>query len=85
MFRDDAPLLIKAAIGDSLNLKLVETLYAAGVEKVGIDRYLDRASKPGQKPASWSRASQEMVGTGVNGWAALARVGGGHEDPGNQW
>ncbi len=48
-FCDDATPLIKATIGDSLNAKLVGTLYAGGVEKVGMDRYLAGACKLGQK------------------------------------
>ena len=51
MFCDDATKLIKSTIGDSLNAKLIGTLYAGGVEKVGMDRYLERAHKLGQKLA----------------------------------
>ena len=51
MFCDDATKLIKSTIGDSLSAKLIGTLYAGGVEKVGMDRYLDRAHKLGQKLA----------------------------------
>ena len=47
-FCDDATKLIKSTIGDSLNAKLIGTLYAGGVEKVGMDRYLERAHKLGQ-------------------------------------
>lgn len=36
-------------IDDLLNAKLIGTLYAGGVEKVGMDRYLDRAFVLGQK------------------------------------
>ncbi len=50
-FCDDATKLIKSTIGDSLNAKLVGTLYAGGVEKVGIDRYLERAFRLGKKLA----------------------------------
>ena len=49
MLCDDATKLIKSTIGDSLNAKLIGTLYAGGVEKVGMDRYLERAHKLGQK------------------------------------
>ncbi|MFC2077343.1 flavodoxin family protein [Candidatus Bipolaricaulota bacterium] len=49
MFCDDATKLIKSTIGDSLNAKLIGSLYAGGVEKVDFDRYLDRAHKLGQK------------------------------------
>ena len=49
MFCDDATMLIKSTIGDSLNAKLTGTLYAGGVEKVGMDRYFERAHKLGQK------------------------------------
>ena len=52
MFCDDATKLIKSTIGDSLNAKLIGTLYAGGVEKVGMDRYLERARKLGQKLAA---------------------------------
>jgi len=48
-FCDDATPLIKSTIGDSLNAKLVGTLYAGGVEKVCLDRYLAAAYKLGQK------------------------------------
>jgi len=48
-FCDDATTLIKNTIGDSLNAKLVGTLYAGGVEKVGTDRYLERAKKLGAR------------------------------------
>jgi len=51
-FCDAATPLIKSTIRDSLNAKLVGTLYAGGVEKVGMDRYLDSAFKLGQKLAS---------------------------------
>ena len=46
------PKLIKSTIGDSLNAKLIGTLYAGGVEKVGRERYLDRAFKLGQNLAA---------------------------------
>lgn len=49
MFCDDATSLIKNTIGDSLNAKLIGTLYAGGVEKVGMDRYLQKAHKLGRK------------------------------------
>ena len=48
-FCDDATPLIRTTIRDSLNAKLIGTLYAGGVEKVGIDRYLERAHRLGQK------------------------------------
>jgi len=50
-FCDDATPLIKSTIRDSLNAKLVGTLYAGGVEKVGMDRYLTAAQKLGRKLA----------------------------------
>ena len=50
-FCDDATALIRTTIRDSLNSKLVGTLYAGGVEKVGIDRYLAEAFALGQKLA----------------------------------
>lgn len=49
MFCDDATSLIKNTIGDSLNAKLIGTLYAGGVEKVDMDRYLEKAHKLGRK------------------------------------
>ena len=49
MFCDDATKLIRSTIGDSLNTKLIGTLYAGGVEKVGMDRYFERVCKLGQK------------------------------------
>ncbi|MBE0634902.1 hypothetical protein IH601_02755 [Candidatus Bipolaricaulota bacterium] len=52
MFCDDAAKLIKSTIGDSLNAKLIGTLYAGGVEKVGMDRYLEKAHKLGRKLAT---------------------------------
>lgn len=51
MFCDDATKLIKSTIGDSLNAMLIGTLYAGGVEKVGMDRCLERAHRLGQKLA----------------------------------
>ena len=51
MFFDDAAKLIKSTIGDSLNAKLIGTLYAGGIEKVRMDRYLERAHKLGQRLA----------------------------------
>ena len=50
-FCDDATKLIKSTIGDSLNAKLIGTLYAGGVEKVGMNRYLEQAHKLGRKLA----------------------------------
>jgi multimeric flavodoxin WrbA len=50
-FCDDATKLISSTIGDSLNAKLVGTLYAGGVEKVGVDRYTQRAHKLGRRLA----------------------------------
>jgi len=58
MFCDDATKLIKSTIGDSLIAKLIGTLYAGGVEKVGTDRYLERAHKLGRKLTS-SRSLRE--------------------------
>ena len=51
MFCDDATKLIKSTIGDSLSAKLIGTLYATGVKKVGLERYLELAHKLGQKLA----------------------------------
>ena len=50
-FCDDATPLIKSTIGDSLNAKLGGTLYAGGVEKVGLERYLDRSRRLGRRLA----------------------------------
>jgi len=50
-FCDDATSLIKTTIGDLLNAKLVGTLYAGAVEKVGIECYLVVAQKLGRKLA----------------------------------
>ncbi|HUT87330.1 MAG TPA: flavodoxin family protein [Candidatus Heimdallarchaeota archaeon] len=50
-FCDDATSLIKTTIGDLLNAKLVGTLYAGAVEKVGIECYLVAAQKLGRKLA----------------------------------
>ena len=47
MFCDDATKLIRGTVRDSLHAKLVGTLYAGGVEKVGIERYLGHAKKLG--------------------------------------
>ncbi len=49
IFCDDATKLLKSTLRDSLSAKVVGTMYAGGVEKVGIERYLDRAFKLGQK------------------------------------
>jgi len=51
-FCDDATSLIKAHAQYSLNAKLVGTLYAGAVEKVDMDRYLDKARKLGAKLAA---------------------------------
>lgn len=50
-FCDDATSLLKSTFRDSLNAKLAGSLYAGGVEKVGIDRYLDRAFGLGRRLA----------------------------------
>ena len=49
IFCDDATRLIRSTIRDSLNAKLVGTLYAGGVEKVGVERYLGRAKTLGAR------------------------------------
>jgi len=51
MFCDDATTLLKNTLRDSLNAKLVGTLYAGGVEKVGVERYLKRAERLGERLA----------------------------------
>ena len=48
-FCDDATSLLKSTFRDSLGAKLVGSLYAGGVEKVGVDRYLDRAFRLGRR------------------------------------
>ena len=50
-FCDDATPLIRTTIRDSLNARLAGTLYAGGVEKVGVDRYVTRTHKLGEKLA----------------------------------
>jgi len=52
VFCDDATSLIKNTIGDSLNAKLIGTLYAGGIEKIGMDRYMAKALNLGRKLAS---------------------------------
>ena len=49
MFCDDATKLIRGTLRDSLNAKLGGTLYAGAVEKVGIERYLERAKNLGTR------------------------------------
>jgi FMN-dependent NADH-azoreductase len=51
MFCDDATKLVRNTLRDSLNAKLVGTLYGGGVEKVGIERYLHRARTLGARLA----------------------------------
>jgi len=48
-FCDDATKLIRSTIDDSLNAKLIGTAYAGGVEKVRMDRYLERARVLGRE------------------------------------
>ena len=48
-FCDDATPLIKSTARDSLNAKLVGSLYAGAVEKRGVEPYLDRAYALGKK------------------------------------
>jgi len=50
-FCDDATKLLKSTLRDSLNAKVAGTLYAGGVEKVGVERYLARATKLGRRLA----------------------------------
>ena len=49
IFCDDATSLLRNTLRDSLNAKLIGTLYAGGVEKVGMNRYLTRAHQLGRK------------------------------------
>ena len=51
-FCDDATPLIKETIGDSLNAKVIGTLYAGAVMKYGVERYKDQAYDLGIKLAS---------------------------------
>ena len=51
-FCDDATPLIKQTIRDSLNAKVVGTLYAGGVFKKGVEPYLDQAYDLGKKLTS---------------------------------
>ena len=46
---DDATKLIRSVARDALHARLIGTLYAGGVEKVGTDRYLVQAKKLGSK------------------------------------
>jgi len=46
-FCDDATSFIRSTARDSLNARLVGTLYAGGVEKVGVDRYATKARSGG--------------------------------------
>ncbi len=50
-FCDDATKLIKSHAKCMLNAKLVGTLYAGGVEKVGLDRYVGQARRLGMRLA----------------------------------
>ena len=51
-FCDDATPLIKDTIGDSLNAKVVGTMYAGAVMKYGVEKYYDQAYELGKKLAS---------------------------------
>jgi len=51
-FCDEATPLIKETIGDSLNAKVIGTLYAGAVMKYGVERYYDQAYDLGIKLAS---------------------------------
>ena len=46
---DDATSLIKSYCGDSLNAKVVGSLYAGAVEKRGVEGYFDRAYELGRE------------------------------------
>jgi hypothetical protein len=48
---DDATPLIRQTIKDSLNAKTVGDLYAGDIEHRGVEHYLDKAFKLGQKLA----------------------------------
>lgn len=49
MFCDDASSLIKGTLKDSLNAKTVGELYAGDIDHRGVDFYMERAFKLGQK------------------------------------
>jgi NAD(P)H-dependent FMN reductase len=51
-FCDDATKLLKSTMRDSLNAKTVGSLYAGGVEKVGVERYLEKARRLGARLVS---------------------------------
>ena len=51
-FCDDATPLIKDTIGDSLNAKVVGTMYAGAVMKYGVEKYYNQAYELGKKLAS---------------------------------
>ena len=51
-FCDDATPLIKETIGDSLNAKVIGTMYAGAVMKYGAEKYYDLAYDLGKKLAS---------------------------------
>ncbi len=51
-FDDDATPLIKSVCRDSLNAKLIGSLYAGAVEKGGMKRYLNKAYKLGKRLTS---------------------------------
>jgi len=51
-FCDDATPLIKETVGDSLNAKVIGTLYAGAVMKYGVERYYDQSYDLGIKLAS---------------------------------
>ena len=51
-FCDDATPLIKETIGDSLNAKVVGTMYAGAVMKYGAEKYYDQAYELGKSLAS---------------------------------
>lgn len=48
-FCDDATPLIKETIGDSLNAKVVGTMYAGAVMKYGVEKYYNQAYELGKK------------------------------------
>ena len=50
-FCDDATKLFKSMCDSSFNAKIVGTLYAGAVEPRGIDRYLERAYRLGERLA----------------------------------
>lgn len=52
MFCNEAAPLIKSTLRDSLNARTVGSLYAGALERLGVERYLDKAYRLGRKLAT---------------------------------